>query len=268
MCPLSTFDNSTAVISFEPENSYSPSPNTKKAPLNPEPSRTVTFSQTIIIRETIHVNNYSDDEIDACWYNDYEFEMMRDFSSAAATQILSSIPPLSTFDKNNTAVMSFEPPEHSYSPSPNEKKTPAKPEPRRTVAFSHTVSVRKTMHVDNYSDDEFDACWYNNYEFDMMRKKVRYAAKLLQNGMLEQDTADKCCPRGVEHLLRKVALKRIRKRVAARDAVLEEQELQWEEGICEPEYIARVYKVTSVSSQASAHAIALKDELDAICCNY
>jgi hypothetical protein len=120
------------------------------------------------------------------------------------------------------------------------------------------------MHINNYSDDEVDACWYNDYEFDMMRKNVRSAAKLLQNGMLEQDAADKCCRRGVEHLERKVTLQRQRNRLASTLAVLEEQELQWEEGICEPEYIARVCKAISASSQASAHAIALKDELDAI----
>jgi hypothetical protein len=216
----------------------------------------------------MHVNNYSDDEVDACWYNAYEFDMMRkDVPFAAATQIPSIMPPSSTFD-NNTAVISFEP-EHSYFPSPNATKAPLNPpEPRRTVAFSQTVSIRKTMHVNNYSDDEVDACWYSAYEFDRMRKDVRFAAKLLQNGMLEQDTADKCCRRGVEHLERKVKLQRIRNRSAASDAVFEEQELQREEGICEPEYIARVYKPPSASSQASAHAIALKDEIDAMCCKY
>jgi hypothetical protein len=168
------------------------------------------------------------------------------------------MPPLSTFDNN----ISWEP-EHSYPQTPNTTKAPLNPKPRRTIAFSQTVSVRTTLHVSNYTDDEFDACWYNDYEFDMIRKEMRYVLTLLKNGMLEQDT-EQYCRRGLECHTPEVALQRLKNRTAVREAVLDEQDFQWEEGIWDPELFARACKAACPTSQANAHAIALEDQLDAM----
>jgi hypothetical protein len=172
------------------------------------------------------------------------------------------MPPLSTFD-NNADVISWEP-EHSHPPTPNTTKAPFSPKPRRTVAFSQTVSARTTLHVNNYTDDEIDACWYDDCEKEMMRKEVRSVVTLLKNGMLEQDTEQYCRRGGLECHTQEVALQRLKNRTAVLEAVLEEQEFQREEGIWEPWYIARAYKAASPTSQANAHAIALKDQLDAM----
>jgi hypothetical protein len=171
------------------------------------------------------------------------------------------MPPLSTFD-NNADVISWEP-EHSYPPSPNTTKAPLNPKPRRTVAFSEAVTIRTTLHVNNYTDDEIDACWYDDYENEMMRKEMRSVLILLQNCMLEQDT-EQYCRRGLECHTREVALQRLKNKTAVLEAVFEEQEFQWDEGIWEPEYIAHAYKAACPTYQANAHAIALKDQLDAM----
>jgi hypothetical protein len=116
------------------------------------------------------------------------------------------------------------------------------------------------LHINNYSDGEIEASWYDIYKLKLMRRKIRFAVSLLANGMLAQDN-ESCCRRGVEGLAQNVALQRRENRSAAREAVLFEQEHQWDEGICEPEYIARVYKEANVSSQASGRDIALIDEI-------
>jgi hypothetical protein len=116
------------------------------------------------------------------------------------------------------------------------------------------------LHVDNYSDDEIEASWYDHFELKLIRRKIRFANRL------EQDS-ESCCRRGAEglvHVARNVAVQRRKNRSAALEAVLDEQELQWEEGICDPGYIATAYKEANASSQASARAIALINQLDAM----
>jgi hypothetical protein len=120
------------------------------------------------------------------------------------------------------------------------------------------------LHINDYTDNEVDACWYDDYENEMMQKEMLSVVTLLKNGMLEHDTEQNCRRGLLECHTPEVALQRLKNRTAVREAVHEEQEFQWDEGIWEPEYIARAYKAASPTSQANAHDIALQDQLDAI----
>lgn len=132
------------------------------------------------------------------------------------------------------------------------------------VGFNPVVKVIHTLHINDYTEDEIDACWYNEREVKAIRDDAKVSVELLKNGKLEQDTEEHC-RRGSECQLRSNRSRRRKLKAAGWLAVLREQEEQFEEGMdADPYCIAHVYK--SASSQASdiARAVALKDELDAL----
>ena len=175
------------------------------------------------------------------------------------------MPPLSTFDNNHAPIAFIWEPDHSYSTTAySTTEGPLSPKAQqKSVTFNQTVSVRKTLHINNYSNDEVFACWYNDDEFKAIRKGVKFAVSLLKDGLLEEDT-EYHCQRGLELHTRKGANRRLQNKRAARGAVLIEQELQWEAGVYDPEYIAMKCMEYSSSLQATAHEIGLKDQLDAM----
>jgi hypothetical protein len=132
---------------------------------------------------------------------------------------------------------------------------------RSVVHFDEQVRVRKSINLVEFSDDEISTCWYSNEEFIAMKEKVHITG---HQGFFETDdiTANnnRWCRRLAEaHASLQARLRRKIKR-AVRDAVLEEQWLQWNEGYHDPDFIAYVSSILSARSKASARQIGLEDE--------
>lgn len=69
--------------------------------------------------------------------------------------------------------------------------------------------------------------------------------------------------RGLEHKTPNGAHHRNNNRARARQAVLEEQRVQWEKGIKDPEYIAALYKTITHRSRVEANVMGIRDEMAA-----
>jgi hypothetical protein len=181
-----------------------------------------------------------------------------------ALRLITKNTTLSTSD-NNAITLDCEP-DHSYSTnsySAEKRPLALTKVQEKGVTFAQSVSIRKALHIHNYSDDEVQACWYDVDERKAIRNNVKFAVGLLMDGMLEED--NEChCQRGLEVHTQKGAERRLLNKCAAREAVLTEQELQWEDHVYDPAYIAMLCIDCSSSAQATAHAIGLKDQLDAI----
>jgi hypothetical protein len=167
------------------------------------------------------------------------------------------MPPLSTFDNHDAHAQVWEQ-DHSYSTCT--KKTQLAPKPKRTISFGKSVMVRQTLHINSYSDDEIQACWFGDDDLQAIKKDVRYDISMLTDGL----DNEKYCRRGLEMHFRKGGRRRQQNKSAAIKAVLDEQELQWENDVYDPEYLATVYQAISSYCQTTARAIALKDRLDAM----
>lgn len=133
---------------------------------------------------------------------------------------------------------------------------------KKTIKFAERVKVRMTTHVNDYTDDELKACWYNGDEFKAIRADVRFAAGLVSSGMMNQDTPYHC-RRGVECKTRENTARRQQERLNALYAVFDEQDLQTDSCVYDPEYIAHAYKAASAASKTHARAVALRDEREA-----
>ena len=121
------------------------------------------------------------------------------------------------------------------------------------------------MPLDQYTGEEIDACWVSKEEFKQIRSDIKFAAGLVANGSLDQDT-EQHCQRGLEYQTTVGSLRRNRLQIAAFEAVLDEQDMQYDQydGVVEPSLIAEAYRSISKSAMEKARSIAMKDEMDAM----
>jgi hypothetical protein len=164
-----------------------------------------------------------------------------------------AMPPLSSSYDNHARAIHFET-EHSYSVCAPLTKRPY-PKAKKVVTFQQSVKAKKTLHINNYTEEEIQACWFDDDESKQMKEEFRLAANLAMNGLLPQESS-----RGLE-LYTKEAQSRRQHKATAREEVLDEQELQWDEGAYDPEYIAQIYEAASASSRARARSTGFQDEL-------
>jgi hypothetical protein len=129
------------------------------------------------------------------------------------------------------------------------------------VRFSENIHVCKTLASKDYTSKEIQACWYTAEETQRIHANCSKEIR-----KMEEETklkGKKYCPRGLEgHTAGGTALKQ-ENRWLAIDAVLEEQMIQWEEGICDEDAIAEIYYRASSSCQVSANIVGLADYVDA-----
>ena len=128
---------------------------------------------------------------------------------------------------------------------------------RKRVTFCEKVKARRTIHLNNYTDDEIDACWYSDLEYYAMKEEIRAVAHLLQEGIVDihEDVA-----RGLESRCSSGASRRRELRQAAIDAVLDEQEYQDSCRTCDPDYMALMYKHAGHSAVEDARIQGLCDQ--------
>jgi hypothetical protein len=110
----------------------------------------------------------------------------------------------------------------------------------RNIRFSDYLEVSVHHHlVDDYSERERNAMWYDGSDVKSFRRQRQQLANLLKAGRSIHDD----CIEGLE--TRKSSESIV-------DAVMNEQESQERKGICDPETLSRVYKMCSGSSAEEA----------------
>ena len=134
--------------------------------------------------------------------------------------------------------------------------------PRKSVSFSDAVQVKKALHINNYTEDEINATWYNESDYHQIREEIEFTADLINLGFLNDDSVA-YSRRGLEYQTPLGARRRRTNKVNSYCAVLDEQDIQWEAGYDHPELIAKAYSVASYHCQAEANLIALQDEKSA-----
>ena len=136
---------------------------------------------------------------------------------------------------------------------------------KKYASFRKRLSYRYVISLDQYTEEEIDACWFSREELRTIRTDVKFAVDRLTNGNLD-DSAEQYCQRGLECQTPLAALKRNRLRIATREVVLDEQDIQYNQYgyVIDPFLIAAACQLISKSASENARSIALKDELDAM----
>jgi hypothetical protein len=132
------------------------------------------------------------------------------------------------------------------------------PKSKRCVAFSPSVQVRRTLHANDYSDEEFHACWYNSKGRAQFRRDGRQTVAMMEAGS-DLDDDHEYCTRGLEGHTKMGAKVRRNNREKAWFAVYYEQERQEREGVCKDDSLARIYAYCTYSCQTKARVMGVSD---------
>ena len=60
------------------------------------------------------------------------------------------------------------------------------PTMKKSITFNSRVSVRRTIHIANYSEAEISACWFSPREYSEMRNHVRETILLVEDGKISE----------------------------------------------------------------------------------
>jgi len=136
---------------------------------------------------------------------------------------------------------------------------PSSKRQKRRIRFHERVQFKTIRHVSEFTDDEIRNGWYDKDDFNRMSENVSEIAQLIADGETHLD-GEVLCTRGLEHIVEEeLADYRAEKMINSIDAVLDEQEEQWDEGKEEPGLIAELYAEYAKPLLKEAHLIGLKD---------
>ena len=125
------------------------------------------------------------------------------------------------------------------------------------VRFSGRIHVRNTLSCKDYTTEEIQACWYTAEENQRIHRRCSKEIRKMDEGSELKDK--KYSSRGLEgHTTVGAAAKKGERRLAI-NAVLDEQMIQWEEGIFNEDAIAEIYCKASSRCQVRANIVGLKD---------
>eukprot|EP00535_Pseudo-nitzschia_heimii_P004238 CAMPEP_0197188456 /NCGR_PEP_ID=MMETSP1423-20130617/17827_1 /TAXON_ID=476441 /ORGANISM="Pseudo-nitzschia heimii, Strain UNC1101" /LENGTH=213 /DNA_ID=CAMNT_0042640291 /DNA_START=12 /DNA_END=653 /DNA_ORIENTATION=- len=134
---------------------------------------------------------------------------------------------------------------------------------KNSVMFAPTVLIYRTMHINDFTDEEINDCWYSDRENKAI---VSDCVKIISsmNGSGKRLSSSISCFRGLECRTPQGQKRRASHRFCAFDAVLDEQDTQWDSPENDITKIRDGYRVYSKPSHVEALRIGLEDEKEAM----
>lgn len=133
---------------------------------------------------------------------------------------------------------------------------------RKEVSFKANARAKRCLHLNNYTDEEIASTWYSRDELDEVRHEARLSVEIIVvagRGEANLDVEEYCL-RGIEFLTLEGAKHKMENKMAAWDALFDEQDLQLEDGTSDLDMLSMVYFDASYHTQLEAQARAQCDE--------
>lgn len=129
----------------------------------------------------------------------------------------------------------------------------------KCVRFQAECIFRRTLSINDYTPDEIRATWYGPEEYERIARLCQKEVRKINKGGELRDK--KYCSRGLEGHTDAGSASRKRNRMSAWNAVLDEQLLQWDQGVFDEDAIAEIYiRASSSSSQMWANFVGEQDQ--------
>jgi hypothetical protein len=121
---------------------------------------------------------------------------------------------------------------------------------KKSVSFNERVRSRPFLHINDYSDEELHATWLNADDMQSIRREIRCTVEMMRWG----DTFDEneYSRSGLEHRTSDGSRIRRENQSAAVNAVLDEQDRQFEGNYLDEQELADIYADCVYSSQVIA----------------
>jgi hypothetical protein len=218
--------NAASATSTPPNKNSAAHPNTKPLAASrqlqqQQQQKQVRISPLVMVRPSLHVREYTSDEIQQTWYTRKEIKDIKSEGKRLAGMDSHTSPPHA--DVDDIVRICTGSPTSTY---------------KNSMGWAHRKTTATSAHLTTTTSTTAGAA----------------AATTPSEGMTSK------CLRGLEG---KTTLGLYRKREVkynAREAVLDEQQKQWQKGIHDVDAIARVYVQVAEAAQITAYILGLRDE--------
>jgi hypothetical protein len=127
----------------------------------------------------------------------------------------------------------------------------------RLVSFSKIVKTREIERRIDMSTNEIATIWYNGNDLHAIKQTCYPTIKKMALGLPLDDDEE---PRGLEIKTPQGHKRRQLNKFLAIDAVLEEQNKQWDDNNFDFEYLSQIYRQSSTCCQMAAYLVGKADE--------
>jgi hypothetical protein len=134
---------------------------------------------------------------------------------------------------------------------------------KNCVSFHENVRVRRTITLDEFTEEEILATWFQKEEFDLIKRKIVMLARKVERDGAQLGPDKNYCIRGLESLLSGRSEKKAEARAKVAQAVLFEQEKQYLANSSDEQAIATASIRKSAESQLLAVAVGHSDQREA-----
>jgi hypothetical protein len=139
------------------------------------------------------------------------------------------------------------------------KMTSFQQQQQRSVSFYDAVECIRTLHINDYTDEEVLNTWFTQREYQGMKQEVKLTVDLMnKKATFEEDVS--FSSRGLENKADDAIVEVAEHRYDAMDAVLDEQDRQQEAGVCDPHTLSLAYAEYSFISHVASFLMAAEDE--------
>jgi len=132
---------------------------------------------------------------------------------------------------------------------------------KRSVTFSHKKHIKKIPHLNNLSDQIIDDCWWSPEDYEEFKASFQYLVFMMDSGE-EKVENDEETTRGLEFRTQEGAWERFEHKRDAYNAVLDEQDRQWNRNADDPQKISELYEEVCAQCQTAACGRGSGDEND------
>ena len=129
---------------------------------------------------------------------------------------------------------------------------------KKRVHWNHKVEKKRHVRIQDLPQDEREAVWYTEGDTKIILAMAKVTVKMMMKGEPCDDVD--YCSRGLEGKTPTGSKRRQKNKLRVRKALLEEQEIQRDEGVIDPDYLAQVSIKYSKDVVTEAHHVALRDE--------
>jgi len=176
------------------------------------------------------------------------------------------MPPRSLSERSPVSVIRW--PDDCSTSSSVELKRSSKPQGAqsplplsKSVRFATETKTYNIPHLNDISDQEIYATWYNSQEYSAIKSAYQLTIFMMESG--ETVTGDEHTSRGLEYRTQEGAWARYENKRDAYNAVLDEQDHQWKIDKDDFEKIRKIYLKHSQKCADAAVVRALSDEREA-----
>ncbi|CAB9502036.1 expressed unknown protein [Seminavis robusta] len=107
-----------------------------------------------------------------------------------------------------------------------------------SITFSGKKHIKKIPHLNTMTEEDIEQIWYSHYDYDDIKASFEYTVFMMDAGEAKTVENDEHTTRGLEMRTEEGAWARFEHKRDAYNAVLDEQDRQWNDGEDDPEQIA------------------------------